>query len=106
AIKLAPTISEAQFANLLGSTNSAPFALTSFTSSTATTAGLLPGVSGCSIPANIIPLNRLGAAAPTGTSQPGVGGGVFRATGDGVQSPVRIYRVEPGSIGPLPNAPK
>lgn len=70
AMKLAPTISEAQSGNLLGSPNSPPFAFSAFSSGIL--AGVLgfPPVPGCAsqfsslFPGNIIPANRLATMAP------------------------------------------
>jgi hypothetical protein len=76
AIKLAPTISEAQSANLLGTPNSTPFAFPVFSPGILTGVVGFATVSGCASPAlfpgNIIPVTRLGAVAPTGVSQSSV----------------------------------
>ena len=59
AMKLAPTISEAQYLNLLGSAGSPPFFFN--------TAGFfVSGVSGCGsqFPGNVIPANRIDPVAP------------------------------------------
>lgn len=78
ALKLLPTISEAQSGNLLPSPYSPPFAFTGFSSAIIT--GVLgvtgfPPVQGCGsavFPGNIIPANRLATVTPTGISQPDI----------------------------------
>jgi hypothetical protein len=69
AIKLAPTISEAQSANLLGSSGSIPFSFTTVGNSIigGFSGGFpLGGVSGCAspFPGNIIPVNRISPVTP------------------------------------------
>ena len=65
AMKLAPTISEAQSGNLLGSVGSPPYAFTTGSSLTGV-AVFNSGVSGCGspFPGNIVPANRIGPVAP------------------------------------------
>jgi hypothetical protein len=78
AIKLSPTISAAESANLLGSTGASPFFFNTGSFSNfilGGVTGFLPGgVSGCvsPFPGNIIPGNRIPPVAPTGTSPSGV----------------------------------
>jgi hypothetical protein len=75
ALKLAPTITEAESGNLLGSVGSPPYSFV--TASLVITSYLYPvgysGVSGCtlSFPVNTIQVYQP-AMAPTGSSQPGV----------------------------------
>jgi hypothetical protein len=75
AMKLIPTISEAQFGNLLESAGSPPYAFTTSSSFVSTPSGF-SGVPGCAspFPGNIIPANRLATVEPTGTVRPGVAG--------------------------------
>jgi hypothetical protein len=58
ALKLAPIISEAQSGNLLGSTNSPPFAFSAFSSGIISGVLGFPPAPGCAspVPSNIIPL--------------------------------------------------
>ena len=75
AMKLIPTISEAQSGNLLGSTNSPPFAFSAFASGSFTSLIGFPPVPGCGSPftsfaGTIIPTTPI----PTGTFQPGAAG--------------------------------
>src|SRR5260370_21472293 len=101
-MKLMPTISDAQDGNLLGSAGSPQFAFVTDSVRFGIAGVVLSGVPGCALrfAGNIIPANPLATVA-TGTSQSGVGGGVFRVGGD-LPGPVLIYKAEPGSIGPLP----
>jgi hypothetical protein len=65
AMKLAPTISEAQFGNLLGSVGSAPLFFNTGSSFSGIFGGLISGVSGCVSPfPNVIPLDRIAPVAP------------------------------------------
>jgi hypothetical protein len=72
AMKLAPTISEAQSANLLGSPNSPPFLFSA--NSSGTFSGLIgfPSAPGCASPFGVsiyVPANRIAPAEATGTPQ-------------------------------------
>jgi hypothetical protein len=75
AIKLGPTISEAESGNLLGSAGSPPFLFNSgsFSGFIAYGGFLSGGVSGCSspFPGAIIPAQRTSPVTPTGTPQSG-----------------------------------
>jgi hypothetical protein len=79
AIKLSPTIFEAESANLLGSPGASPFFFSTgffsnFIISGFTSGSVLGGVSGCAspFPGNVIPINRIPLVAPAGTSRSGV----------------------------------
>ena len=73
AMKLYPIISEAQSGNLLGSTNSPPFAFSAFSSGIITGVTGFPPVSGCASPfpfPNVVPANPLAPVAPIGCREP------------------------------------